>query len=65
VDIKDSYLTIAYKAGYIHVCENRTTGETEITTTIGYETNYHKTIIGAKRYITMIGHYKPPLNSVK
>ena len=62
MDNKDCFLTIEYKGGFIHICENRDTGKTEVKTTIGYATNHHNTIIGAKRYISSINHYKSPIN---
>jgi hypothetical protein len=55
---KDSFLTVSYKDGFIHTCHNRTTGRTEVKSQVGYETRTHKTLIGAKRYITKTEHYR-------
>jgi hypothetical protein len=60
IDIRDSFCTIAYKGQFIHTCQNRTTSNTEIRSQIGYCINNHKTIIGAKRYITKDNQYRPP-----
>ena len=55
MDEKDSFLTVRYKDyGYIHTCQNRTTGKTEVKSQIGYAIRQHKTIEGAKRYITSV-----------
>jgi hypothetical protein len=55
MDEKDSFQTVEYKGfGYIHTCHNRTTGKLEVKSQIGYETRQHKTVDGAKRYITSV-----------
>ena len=55
MDFKDSFLTTVYKGfGYIHTCHNRTTGKLEVKSQIGYAMRQHKTVIGAKRYITSV-----------
>ena len=53
MDDKDTFLTIEYRSNaWIHTCENRTTGKTEVKSQIGFMTNNHRTVAGAKRYIT-------------
>ena len=52
MDTKDTYFTQAYKTGYIHTCENRTTGETEVQATLGSLSWKCATVAGAKRKIT-------------
>lgn len=53
VDDRDTFETRSYKNyGYIHTCHNRTTGKLEVKSQINYEVKQHRTIEGAKRYIT-------------
>lgn len=52
MDFKDTFLTFRYDLGYIHTCENRTTGKMEVKSQIDGEVKKHKTILGAKRYIS-------------
>lgn len=50
--MKDSFLTVRYRNGYIHTASNRTTGNCEVTATYRYVTVTCNTVIGAKRWIT-------------
>lgn len=57
MDLKDSFMMLIYKGDFIHSCQNRTTGKEEITSLITLKGTHtyttHKTIAGAKRFITM------------
>ena len=50
--MKDSFLTVRYRNGYIHTTYNHTTSKCEIMATYGYVTKPCNTVIGAKRWIT-------------
>jgi hypothetical protein len=58
---KDSFLTIAYKDAFIHTYEDRRNHTTVVQSQIGYCTNTHRTVIGAKRYITENNKYRSKL----
>lgn len=48
--MKDCYQTFEYKGAFIHSCMEGNTAH--VKSQIGYEIRQHKTIEGAKRYIT-------------
>lgn len=62
MDDKDTFLTIKYRPNaWIHTCENRTTGKTEVKSQIGFATKNHRTVTGAKRYITACLRHSGPV----
>lgn len=54
MDTKDCFLTQSYRGGYIHSCENRTTGKTEVKVQLrdGEKAVPAKSILAAKRLIS-------------
>jgi len=52
--MKDTFLTVSYKDGYIHSCHNRETGEEEIEAQFGNDVINCNTYAGAKRLITKL-----------
>lgn len=54
MDTKDCFLTQSYRGGYIHSCENRTTGKTEVRVQLrdGERSAVVKSILSAKRLIS-------------
>lgn len=58
MDTKDSFTTVVYRSGYIHTCQNRTTGREEVELTMpDGERREAKSVRGAKAIISRhIGH---------